>query len=52
MSTRRPDPIACPACDVPPPRIVIEQPNWRQMLTVSMTSWRDLTTTTPSGSIW
>ena len=52
VSSWRPGPIACPACDVPPPRAVIEQPCRFAISTVLTTSSRDRTTTTPSGSIW
>ena len=47
-----PLPIAWPACDVPPPRIVSGQRCRRQIATVRTMSSRDFTMTTPSGAIW
>jgi hypothetical protein len=51
VSSCSPAPIACPACDVPPPRAVIDTP-WRAAIcTVATTSSRVRGTTMPSGSI-
>ena len=47
-----PGPMACPACEVPPPRAVIETPCWRHNATVLTTSSRERGATTPSGTIW
>ena len=49
VSTMTPLPIACPACDVPPPLIVTGQRCFAQIVTACTTSSRDLATTTPSG---
>ena len=52
VSSCSPSPMACPACDVPPPRAVIDTPCRRAIPMVRSTSSRLRTTTTPVGSIW
>ena len=52
VSICSPEPIAWPACDVPPPRAVIEQPWPRAQSSAASTSSRERTMATPSGCIW
>jgi hypothetical protein len=52
VSTMTPLPMACPACDVPPPRIVSGHRCALQAVTVRTMSSRDFTITTASGWIW
>ncbi len=49
VSTTTPAPIAWPACDVPPPRMVIEHPCFRHATTTRLRSSRDFGITTPAG---
>ena len=52
LSSTRPRPTVCPACEVPPPRAVTETPSSRAIASAASTSATDFGSTTPCGITW